>query len=459
MRLDQLEPLRIAIWGFGREGRAALRALRSRYSSKPLTLLCSVAEGVEAEALADPQLKINTNIVDAAALMQFDVVIKSPGISPHRPPASIAIKAGVRFISGSTIWFAEHQNARTICITGTKGKSTTAALVAHLLRALGVRTALCGNIGQPLLELLEIPEPPAWWVIELSSFQTWDFAGKPDIAVVTNIVEEHLDWHGSIDQYIADKLLILGYGDTRCLLNAEDQVLRDRVARGNAEWFNHAGSWHVAGDYICYGQKQVAARRDLPLPGQHNAVNVCAALAAVAAAGFDAIKAAASLKNFQLLPHRLQSLGLRAGIEYVNDSIATTPQAAIAALTHFSGRSIAIILGGHDRGLDWQSFADHIAQFPPHAIVCTGATRQRIMQLLQPQANRDPGFVLFECENFDQAFANAKATLQNGGVLLLSPGAPSFGQFRDYIERGKRFAELAGFDPQSISGVGGLGIA
>lgn len=459
MRLDQLEPLRIAIWGFGREGRAALRALRSRYPSKPVTLFCSSAEGDEAEALADPQLKINTSEVEADQLMQFDVVIKSPGISPHRPPASIAIKAGVRFISGSTIWFAEHQNARTICITGTKGKSTTAALVAHLLRALDVRTALCGNIGQPLLELLEIPEPPAWWVIELSSFQTWDFAGKPSIAVVTNIVEEHLDWHGNIDQYIADKLRILEHGDSRRLLNVEDKVLSTRVAHDNAEWFNHAGSWHVDGDYICYGQKQVVARGDLLLPGQHNAVNVCAALAAVAAAGFDAIKAAASLKNFQPLPHRLQSLGLRAGIEYVNDSIATTPQAAMAALAHFSGRSVAIIIGGHDRGLNWQNFADHIAQFPPHAIVCTGATRQRIMPLLQSQRMHNPAWMLFEHENFDQAFASAQATLPNGGVLLLSPGAPSFGQFQDYVERGKRFAQLAGFDPESISGIGGLGIA
>ena len=230
MRIDALLPLRLALWGFGREGRANLAALRRRAPDKRLTLFCSAEEARLAATLADPALVIVSDPVDARALTGFDVVIKSPGISPYLEPAASAIRAGVCMISGSTIWFAEHPNARSISVTGTKGKSTVSALIAHLLRSLGVRTALAGNIGLPLLELSDDTPPPDWWVIELSSFQTQDFQGCPSVAVVTNLIEEHLDWHGSVDRYLKDKLRILGCDPaTRIVANAADPVLSARL--------------------------------------------------------------------------------------------------------------------------------------------------------------------------------------------------------------------------------------
>jgi len=477
MRIEQLLPERVALWGFGREGRASLAALRRRAPDKALTLFCSESEAPSARELADPALTILSAPVDAARLSAFDVVIKSPGISPYREPAASAIGAGVQMISGSTIWFAEHPEARTICVTGTKGKSTVSALTAHLLRGLGARTALAGNIGLPLLELLDAAPAPDWWVIELSSFQTRDFGGRPSVAVLCNLIEEHLDWHGSIERYSSDKLRILGSDRaTRIVANAADPVLGAHLAtepRAIGHGFNHAAGWHLADGFLCLGPRRVLAQAELPLPGRHNAENACAALAAVAAAGFDAVAAALHLRNFRALPHRLQTLGQLGGITFVDDSIATTPAAAVAALRHFSGQQVAILIGGHDRGLDWREFAAQVRAQPPRAIVCTGATRERVFALLadtlgqssdrdQADHSAEPvtalGTRLFAAADFDQAFALARASLAAGGVLLLSPGAPSFGQFRDYIERGRHFAALAGFEPEA-SAIPGLGIA
>ena len=464
MRIEQLNGQRVAIWGCGREGQAALRALPSRLPSLPLTVLGSAAEREVWMATHATDAQFDLAPVTLERLRGFDVVIKSPGISPYRSPIPEALAAGVQFISGSQLWFAEHAAANTICITGTKGKSTTAALIAHLLRAQGVRTALAGNIGLPLLELLDPASPPDWWVIELSSFQTRDAEAHPRIAVITNLIEEHLDWHGSVARYHADKLALLAdVPQGIAVLNADDPALRAWADRPPltecGKWFNDRRGWHCADGAICFGDRAVMAIAELPLPGWHNASNVCAALTAVAAAGFDALAVVRHLSSFRALPHRLQALGARADIDYVDDSIATTPQAAIAALDHYAERQVVMLIGGQDRGLDWQPFADRLAARPPRAVVCTGATRQRVSALLQQTLRAPTLSGVFAVESFEAAFLLAQSQTPTGGVLLLSPGAPSFGQFRDYVERGRRFAELAGFDPNQISDIAGLGIA
>ena len=202
MHIAELADRRVAIWGFGREGRAAIRALRQRCGEQHFTLFCSAAE-VDAVRAFDPALEIIAGEPDAATLGRFDVVVKSPGISAYKPALLTAQAQGTRFTSGTALWFDENQGARVIAVTGTKGKSTTSALLAHLARALGVRTALAGNIGLPLLELLD--QQADLWVIELSSFQTGE-AGSLELGVVTSLYEEHLDWHGSREQYVVDKL-------------------------------------------------------------------------------------------------------------------------------------------------------------------------------------------------------------------------------------------------------------
>ena len=502
LRLADLAGLRVAVWGYGREGRAALAVLRERFAKQAVTLFCNEDEALQAkselrantpsppapspsggragaggrsastqqqaqhphptlspteEAVGEEGLNIVTRVPDVATFKPFDVVIKSPGISPYKSPVPEAEAAGVRFISGSTLWFAEHPEARTICVTGTKGKSTVTALIAHLLRKTGKCVALTGNIGMPLLELLQPPCTPDWWAIELSSFQTRDFGGAPTVAVINNLYEEHLDWHGTRERYAADKLAIAARAQ-QLVVNAQQAELLVRTAAApRCTTFGDAAGWHVRDGAIWRARERMLELRDLPLPGEHNAQNVCAALAAIEAAGMDARAAAAHATTFRALPHRLQRLGERDGVEYINDSIATTPYATIEALRSVAGRPVSVIVGGFERGVDWRPFVEYVAKCAPRAIVTTGANGARIAAALS--AVESPGFLLASAPLIEDALRSARALTSSGGTILLSPGAPSFDQFHDYAERGREFARLADFDPAAIAHIEGLGIA
>jgi UDP-N-acetylmuramoylalanine--D-glutamate ligase len=211
------------------------------------------------------------------------------------------------------------------------------------------------------------------------------------------------------------------------------------------------------------GAERVLDTRLVPLPGRHNRGNLCAVLAAIDALGLDAASLAAHAETFRPLPNRLQTLGLRDGLLWVNDSISTTPHASLAALDVFRERRVAILVGGHDRGLDWTPFAEAMRTRAPEAVVTMGHGRpqqngERIHALLAPMAQR-LGLALHATVDLAEAVECARAELAGEGVVLLSPGAPSFGMYRDYVARGRHFAQLAGFDPEAVSAIQGLGIA
>lgn len=475
MRISQLEGRRVALWGWGREGRAAHAALRAALPGQPLTLFCTAAEAAAASALGDPALAVETD-ASADRLSTFDVVVKSPGISPYRPEARAAAHAGTAFIGGTALWFAGRAApdgvARGVaCVTGTKGKSTTTALLAHLLRAGGVRTALAGNIGLPLLELGDAAADA--WAIELSSYQTGDVAAsgvRPQVAVVTNVFPEHLDWHGGEARYVEDKLaLVTRARPGVAVLNAADPRLAALAAeldpRTRIAWYGGADGWHLRGDTLHRGDRAVMDVRGVPLPGRHNLGNLCAALAAAEALGHDAVALAPAAAGFRPLPHRLQPLGERDGTLWVNDSISTTPHATLAALEVYRGRRVALLVGGHDRGLDWSGFAERMRTGAPAVVATMGDNGPRIHSLLAPVA-AGAGFALADGGDLPGAVAAARQVLAagaagagGGGVMLLSPGAPSFGAYRDYVERGRDFARLGGFDPDAIAAIPGLGVA
>ncbi len=468
MRISQLEGKRVALWGWGREGRAAFHALRERLPGLPLTLFCPEAEAEGVRAETGGALQVETDAT-GAALSRFDVVLKSPGISPYKPEAQQALEQGTQFIGGTSLWFSEHARddgalPGTVCVTGTKGKSTTTSLLAHLLRAAGHRTGLAGNIGLPLLEVLDPQPAPEYWAVELSSYQTGEVArsgARPDVAIVLNIFPEHLDWHGSEQRYIDDKLSLVTGGHPRvAVLNTADEHLRAlQLPHSEIVWFNQPEGWHMVGEVVHRGAQPVFDTSDTPLPGRHNRGNLCAVLAALEALGLDAVALAPAVRSFRPLPNRLQLLGERDGLRWVNDSISTTPHASLAALDCFAGQRIALLVGGHDRGLDWHDFAAHMRDTAPVEIVTMGGNGPRIHALLQPLAD-EGRFGLHAAGDLPHAVELARAALgAQGGVVLLSPGAPSFGAYRDYVARGRHFAALAGFDPDSISAIPGLGIA
>ncbi|MCF7749691.1 UDP-N-acetylmuramoyl-L-alanine--D-glutamate ligase [Bacillus subtilis subsp. subtilis] len=469
MRISQLEGKRVALWGWGREGRAAFRVLQQRLPALPLTLFCPDAEAADARAETAGQLAVRSD-VSGEALAAFEVVIKSPGISPYGEAAVHAATAGTQFIGGTSLWFAEHADAHgtvpnTVCVTGTKGKSTTTSLLAYLLRAAGAPAALVGNIGLPLLEVLDPHPAPAYWAVELSSYQTGEVArsgAHPQVAIVLNLFPEHLDWHGSEARYLQDKLRLVTEAQPRiAVLNAADPHLAAlSLPHSNVVWFNQAQGWHMRGEVVYRAEQAVFDTANTPLPGRHNRGNLCAVLAAIEALGLDAVALAPAVQDFRPLPNRLQTLGTRDGLRFVNDSISTTPHASLAALDCFAGQRIALLVGGHDRGLDWHDFVQHMAHdVPPVEIVTMGANGPRIHALLQPLA--DAGrFGLHAAADLPEAMQLARGALgEQGGVVLLSPGAPSYGVYRDYVARGRHFAELAGFDPEAITAIAGIGIS
>jgi UDP-N-acetylmuramoylalanine--D-glutamate ligase len=223
-------------------------------------------------------------------------------------------------------------------------------------------------------------------------------------------------------------------------------------------WFNTEHGWHLRDGHVCRGKDRIIDAQWIPLPGRHNLWNLCAALAAIDALGIDAQPLAAHATSFVPLPHRLQPIGERSGIRYINDSISTTPHASIAALDCHADENIAILVGGYDRGVDWSPFVERMRAKPVRAVITMGQNGPRIHSMLQSLA--DAGALhLHEARDMTDALALARAALSDGGTILLSPGAPSFGAYADYAERGRDFAAKAGFDPDATSRIPGLGIA
>ena len=452
MRIAELAGRRVAVWGFGREGRATIAAVREQLPDLPLTLYCTESE-IDAARRFDSGLIVHGREPDASDLAGYDVIVKSPGISAYKPSILAAKAQGTQFTSGTALWFAENPAARVIAVTGTKGKSTTSAMIAHLARSLGVRTALAGNIGLPLLELRR--QSADLWVIELSSFQTGE-AASLELGVITSLYEEHLDWHGSREQYVTDKLRLMA-ASRQLLVNALQPTLLERTqAHPHRLLFGQPSGWHVAENVIRRGAEDVFPTPQLAAPGLHNALNACAALAALADIGMDALAAAPALASFRPLPHRLQPLGEHDGFHWINDSISTTPQATLAAIESVHGLPVTVLVGGFDRGVDWAVFVDAMSATPPNAIVCMGSNGARIEAALRLAG---VACLIVRIEDLAIAIAEARARTPPHGVILLSPGAPSFDQFKDYAERGRRFTELAGFDAAQIAGIDGLGIA
>jgi UDP-N-acetylmuramoylalanine--D-glutamate ligase len=450
MRWADLAGRRVAVWGFGREGRAALNALTQHLPGQSVDLYCA-ADEVDAARGAFPSVVVRDAAPDADALAGYEIVIKSPGISAYKPELLAAQARGTRFTSGTALWFAEHPNANTIAVTGTKGKSTTSALIAHLARSIGVRTALVGNIGLPLLELDDATAD--LWVIELSSFQTGEATGV-SLGVVTSLYEEHLDWHGSRERYVDDKLKLLT-SSAKVLVNAMQPALLARATdHPGLHTFGDAAHWHVADGWIRRGTQDIVRAERVSAPGLHNAINACAALAALEIVGLDARAAAPALSTFVPLPHRLQPLGKRDGLDWINDSISTTPLASLAALETVGTARAALIVGGHDRGLDWTPFVEAMRVHAPEAIICQGRNGPRIADELEAAGVPN----VYRALDLPAAVGAARDALRGDGIVVLSPGAPSFDQFRDYAERGKRFAELAGFEADAAH-ILGLGVS
>jgi len=436
---------RVGILGAGREGKSAWRFLRWLYPEMPISLVAEAAPEADFMSQLSEHDPVIIGPLSKAGLNGFDTLVRSPGISPYRNSLVLARSAGAKITSASNLWFAAHPDQKTICITGTKGKSTTAALVAHMLRNCGFSTQLAGNIGRPLLDCDDLEVD--WWVIELSSYQLADLVARPTISVLLNLSSEHLDWHGSEQNYRNDKLRLAELSGGRSLIvNAADPVLTAALAdRNNISWFNSEDGFRVHRGRLYDAESELDVRLPAGLPGMHNLSNIAAALAVVRAAGADTLAATRSIATFQSLSHRLQTVGNEAGVQFVNDSIASTPLATVAALDAFAGRKVTLLVGGFERGLDWAPYIAQIKKLLPHAIIGIPDNGGRIIREMR-EADLSPENGLHEASDLEAAVQLAIKLSPPGGVVLLSPGAPSFPRYNDYRDRGRQFTLLSGFE-------------
>jgi UDP-N-acetylmuramoylalanine--D-glutamate ligase len=416
-----------------------------------------VTDRAPAEKLADalPQLAglpIDYRLGghDAADFTSADLVVASPAIPPANPYLAAARSAGVP-VTTEICLFAERCPAPVVGVTGTKGKSTTSAMLGAIL-ARRFTTWFGGNIGKSLLADLPAIRPDHAVVLELSSFML-DYLGRigwsPHVAVVTLLVPDHLDWHGSFEAYADAKRNLLRFqkpGDV-AVVNEESDTLVDWTggageagasAPSSGTPGREQGESRISGVRVVrYG---VAGRRpfELLVPGRHNQLNAQGAYAAAAALGVSWDDAQIALADFRGLPHRLELVHEAGGVRWYNDSIATVAEASAASLAAFDCGRVIQIVGGASKGLDVQPLAAALAD-RAKAALCVGVTGPAMAERLRAAGMSE----VYDCGDLPAAIATARRLAVPGDVVLLSTGFASYDQFTNFQERGEAFARLA----------------
>jgi UDP-N-acetylmuramoylalanine--D-glutamate ligase len=432
---SDLAGARVGVWGLGRDGQASLRKLRE-LGVEPVLVDDQpppAAGGVPADR---PVLATADGGLDA--LERCDVVVKTPGISRYRPEVARLSGLGIAVVGGLGLWLAEADLRRVLCVTGTKGKSTTSSVTGHLLAGLGYRCMVGGNIGTAPYDPAEAGDFD-YWVIEVSSYQATDLPCSPPVVAVTSLHPDHLDWHGGVEQYYRDKLSVCSQpGAELTVANGDSDLLRERAALlgPRVEWVSERDD------------PDAAWMEPLGLPGRHNRRNALIARRGLVALGVPGAGDDATLRTaaagYQPLPSRLTPAGTVGGVTFVDDSLSTNVLPTLVALDSFPGRRIALIVGGHDRGIDYAPLAAGVVARPAATHVLTlpdSGPRIRADLEATGAAPRAAGFAgVTDCLDLAAAVAAGFRWAKPDGIVLLSPAAPSFGRFKDYRDRGEAFA-------------------
>ncbi|HEX6140418.1 MAG TPA: UDP-N-acetylmuramoyl-L-alanine--D-glutamate ligase [Candidatus Limnocylindria bacterium] len=448
-----LEGRRVTVLGLARSGVAAARMLADHgarvtvYDRREADVL---AEEVAALGGRDVRLELGTDAEQVRSLLSAsDLLVSSPSISPTFPTTepwlrealAAAVEAGVELVSEVEL-FLRLTQARVLAVTGTKGKTTTTALLGAILEAGGVPHAVGGNIGTPLIERVDELGAADWAVLELSELQLPTISRGAEIAVYTNIGADHLDRHPSVEAYRAVKARLgeLTAPRGHVVLNADDAgclELGARLPAASLAWYGIGSErGHLAGSvdagWLVVRGERVMAVADVPLRGAHLLADVLAAAVGASLAGVSAESIARGIRGFPGVPHRLEAVGELGGVRYVNDSQATIPMAALAALAAFDDDGLVLIAGGKDKGLDYAELGEAIAA-RCRAVVLIGETAGRLEALV---GGRVP---VHRAGSMDEAVRVAGRLARPGDVVLLSPAAASFDMFRDYAARGEAF--------------------
>ena len=401
--------------------------------------------GDTAERLRAAGVKLELGGHTPATFVEPELIVVSPGVPLQLPAIQAARARGIPV--WSEVEFAwRFLRGKLIAVTGSNGKTTTTSLIAHILKTAAIPTLVGGNIGVPLLSLVESSDDSTVTVAEVSSFQLESIeAFRPEVGVLLNLTPDHLDRHASFEEYAAAKMRIFENQLERdaAVLNADDpEVTRRTPTRGHHYWFSRqkrvAEGAFLQDQQIIFrheGEETLVARRDeIPLRGEHNLENVLAACSAAYLAGASPAAIASGVKTFKAVEHRLEFVARVNGVDYYNDSKATNVDAALKAIEAFS-TPLIVILGGKDKGSPYTPLRASISKNARLAILI-GAASERIA------ADLRDAVAIERAGSLDRALQTASQFAQPGDTVLLAPACASFDQFENYEHRGRAFKEL-----------------
>ncbi len=429
MDIRSLNGKTVCVLGYGREGKAMVEALEIYAPECEITIAdqnhtLNIAHCKHWKQLGEGWLQ---------NLEKFDVLIKSPGIPPSTLPSSPHARK-----TTSTQIFLDSIDPRStvIGVTGSKGKSTTASLIHAILKAAGKTSHLVGNIGEPAIAHIGDGGMNTFFVQEMSSFQLMDLTAAPKIAVIVSFFPEHLDYHGSLEAYLEAKRKITALQTSSDIVFYSDtKSVRELIRGTNAKKIPVTES------------DAAVAVTQTKLIGAHNQSNIAIASAVARHLSLDPVIVAQAIQAFDPLPHRLQSLGIFYGIEWVDDSISTTPESTIAAIQALAPRVQTIILGGQDRGNDFHTLAKVIASSGIEHAILMGESGKRIKSALSTTK-----ITIHRATSMHEAITVAKKTAElvptpnptpnpTPPIVLLSPASPSYDMYVNFEEKGSAFAD------------------
>src|SRR4051812_46676571 len=423
------------VLGLARSGVAAARALTGLGHRVVASDARRVGDEVR-ESLLDMGAEVRDGEDGLDVLDGIATVVKSPGVPREAPLVAAALAKGVTVMGELELGWRLLENP-FIALTGSNGKTTTVELIGHIHREAGVPVTVAGNVGTALTSLPGTLEPDAVVVCEASSFQLEDtLAFAPDAAVLLNLQEDHLDRHGTFENYRAAKLAIFAHQppDSIAVVPA-GLALDDAGGAATRVTFGNGGDVVHRDGLVVWHGKPVIAADDISIRGPHNRTNAMAAAAVCLARGIDAEAVREGLATFAGVPHRLEDIGTVDGVTFINDSKGTNVASAAVAIRSF-GRGVHLIAGGSEKGSDFTPLAAPVRE-RCKAVYLIGETAPRLKTALEPA-----GVTIDDAQDLETAFEHARANATAGDVVLLSPGCASYDQFRSYEERGERFRDL-----------------
>jgi UDP-N-acetylmuramoylalanine--D-glutamate ligase len=444
MSLRELKGVKVLVVGLAKSGLAAVELLLEQGARVWASDCKSLAEIPNAtDLLARRGVPFLPQIV--GGFRGFPLIVISPGVPADHEALQDARRRGSKVIGELELasWFLK---GRVIGITGSNGKTTTTALIGHILRECGITCQVGGNIGTPPASMVAGSSEDRWNVLEVSSFQLETInVFRAHTALCMNVTPDHLDRHGTLENYANAKARLFETqqaGDW-AVLNAADATCRgySGKTKGQTVWFNsqepvECGLW-LAGDEILSGGVPVMKASEVPLPGRHNLENVMAAAAAAQLAGADIEGIAAAVRTFPGVEHRLEFVRAVGGVRYYNDSKATNVDATLKALAAFPG-GLWMILGGKDKHSDYAALKDALAE-KAKGVLLIGAAADIIAGHLAGD-KRLPAPV--HCGDLKNAVAHAREHAHPGDIVVLAPACASFDQFENFEHRGRKFKEL-----------------